>query len=48
MLSATLFAEYKYIGERMSLANLLATNKCVGGQIITDQYAVYKWSGSKA
>ena len=27
------FAEYKYTGEQMLLANLLATNKCVGEQI---------------
>ena len=25
--------EYKYTGERMLLATLLATNKCVGGQM---------------
>ena len=33
MLTATLFAKYKCIGEKMLLANPLATNKCVGGQI---------------
>jgi len=36
-------ATNKFTGEQMLLANLLATNKSVGGQIETaDQYAVYK------
>ena len=36
----------KFTGEQMLLANLLATNKSVGGQIETaDQYAVYKQLG---
>lgn len=37
MLTATLFAEYKYTGEQMWIETLLATNKCVRNELYADE-----------